>query len=163
MENKVFEYLEVNLNFDCALIINSYYADLLRKDIIKALKTLYPSEIEIWKHINYNNSITTFNSRLILHNSETNVCIATLRMYSYYHQHHTCCYHMNQSMEKFLYVNGKQYRVCCNYLTKLNKRSDPLCYPHQDKEFLLAQCAENGVKAYKSWTKKKLIQALLKV
>ncbi len=164
MENKVFKYLEDKLNFDCAMIINSYYVDLQRMDLLKAFRRVYPTEIELWKHINYDNSITTFNSRAILHNPETNVRIATIRMYSHYNIHHKCIYHMNQSMEKFLYVNGKQYRVCCNYLTKLNARSDPLCYQHQDKEMLFAQCKENGIiKAYKSWTKKKLIQALLKV
>ena len=163
MENKVFKLLEQELNFDCAMIINSYYADLLRKDVIKTFRILYPTEIEIWKHINFDGSMITMNSRSILHHPDTNVRIASVRSCSWYTRHTSCIYNLNQNIEKFLYINGKQYRVCTQYLTKLNAKSYVLCYAHQDKEHLLAQCKECGIKAYKSWTRVKLIQALLKV
>lgn len=161
MESKVFQLLEKSLNFDCAMIINSFFQDLMRSDILKSMKSMYPNEIEVWKRVNWDNSVITHYSRLIMHHPLHPAKVSTIRTFTE-HQNLVGPYHMRDNLEKFLYINGKQYRICCQYITVMNRTPYVSEYKFLEKEKLLQCCKENDVTAYRSWKKTRIIHALLK-
>lgn len=159
MENQTFEIILNKLNYDCAMIVNEYVQDLLRIDLIATFKLVYPFELELWKTLNLN-SATVFHSRLIMKNPLTNVRIAVIRSF---YQYRSPIGRHPYNIDKYLYVNNKQYRIATQFVTNLNKRSQVLDLDCYGKESLLNMCAANNVKARKSWTKNKIITALLKI
>ena len=160
MNNKVFEFLVNHTNEDCANIILSFYQDLIRTHMNKVFKTVYPFKQEVWKESTWNNDGFKYFSRLIMHNPFVpSIRIAVVRSYldqgqSKYYQCH--------NIDKYMYIYNKQHRCCTNTLFAINKRSQFLHMMDQEKEVLLMSCQENKVKAYKSWKKVKIVQALLK-
>jgi hypothetical protein len=167
MDQLTFELLTDCTNEDCANYINEFYKDLLRMDFVEIFKTAYPMPIEIYKervnygHLGYPDGYENIKSRLIMYNPINNMKIAVIRTLSCW-DNMKSRFHMTHNIDKYLYIGQKQYRICTNWVAPLNQRNPILDYGTMEKETLVSWCHINNVKAYKSWKKSRIIQALIK-
>lgn len=143
------------------MIVNDYYRDLLRKDFNTVFKTLYPCEQEYWKNRNPYQGCISYFSRLIMNFPYYTAKIAVVRSYISY-KNCKSHLHMYQNIDKYLYVNNYQNRICTNIISAINRKNNYQDLQYKEKGQLLLDCTENGVEAYKSWKKSRIIQALLK-
>ncbi len=161
MDNQIYKLLQDYLPEDCILIVNEYFKDFLRNELNFAYRQVYPYELELWKETNIFNNYINYCSRLIMYHPHLNRrFISVIRTYRPHDQSQR--YRYPHSIDKYLYVYNTQHRICTLPYSCINKKSHILEYDNHDKEGLLFMCRENNLNVYKSWTKKRLIQALLK-
>ena len=162
MDNQIYYMLQDYIPEDCILIINDYLKDLLRKKLNFAFRQVYPNELELWKESNIFNNRVNYCSRLIMHHPHLGRrFIAIIRTYRPHDMIER--YRYPNSIDKFLYIYNWQHRICTRPYECLNRKCHILLYSENDKNDLLFFCHENNLKVFKSWTKKRLIQALLSV
>jgi len=161
MDSQTFNLLDNFLPLDCLLIVNDYYRDLVRNDFNIVFKSLYPCEQEYWISRNFYQGCVTYYSRLIMRFPYYTAKLALVRSYIAYDDPRSQL-HMYQNIDKYLYVNNYQNRIFTNIISAINKKNNYQELQYKEKGHLLVECFDNGVEAYKSWTKGRIIRALLK-
>jgi len=160
MDTFTYHILQNYLPEDCILIINDYFKDILRNELNIAFRKVYPNKLEIWKETNIYNNRINHCSRLLMHHPILNrQFISIVRTYRPHDMVER--YRYPHSIDKYLYIYNIQYRISTKEYHCLNRKCHILNYPEYDKNDLLFFCHENNLKVFKSWTKKRLIQALL--
>ena len=158
----IYEWLKIKLPIEIVDIIVDYYKQLLLADIRLSFKN-YISSYSITIEPHFNNS-TRCMSRRVTRNQHNNHLIIT----QYYH------YNYNDNINRYQYHDGTDVHIQKSYQTsskrlhmqadggQMNRKRSWLRMNDWNKEELMSELKKNGQKCYKSWTKTKMIQALLK-
>ncbi len=162
MDNQIYFLLQDHLPEDCILIINDYCKDFLRNELNYAYRKVYPYEQEIWKESNIFNDRVNYCSRMMMHHPHLQrQFISVVRTYRPAELDKR--WRNPHQIDKYLYVYNIQHRIGTIPYWCLNKVNHILEYDKRSKTELQLLCFDNDVRYYMSWTKKRLIQALLKI
>jgi len=159
----VYEYLKQKLPIELVKIIVDYYKQLLFAEVRLSLKN-FVSSYTITQMPHYNNS-TRFQSRRVTRNSLNSHLLITEYYYYIY---------PNAVYNRHNYYDGTDVHIQKSYKTsskrlhmqadggQMNRKRSWLEMRDWSKEELMKQLQMNKVKCYKSWTKNKMITALIK-
>lgn len=162
MDNQTYALLQDYLPEDCILIINEYCKDFLRNELNFAFRQVYPYELEIWKESNVFNDRVNYCSRMMLYHPHLHrQFVSVVRTYRPVELDRK--WRDPHVIDKYLYVYNCQHRISTRPYWCLNKVNHILEYMNRSKTELQLLCFDNDVRYYMSWSKKRLIQALLKI
>lgn len=160
----IYQFLLSRLPTELVDIIVDYYKQLLLADVRLSLKN-FISSYSITMEPHFNNS-TRFMSRRVTRNRLNNHLIIT-QYYNYVYN--------DLVYNRYQYHDGTDVHIQKSYQTsskrlhmqadggQMNRKRRWLINMHEmNKEQLMEQLKINKVKCYKSWTKNRLITALLK-
>lgn len=166
MDKATYDTIKYYLCDDMLDMINDYFKQLVLLDLNRTFRLVYPRPLKVWKELGnekssltmvhpYSNFQIRIKRTLVRDPLYTNKFKNLQRIEKQFGVRGRSSWSNNQINQPWFGMQTRNYDC-------LNKRCHILDYAMKEKTELIFHAMECGVKVYKSWTKRRLIEALIK-